>query len=100
MSLQLSAKSVGLFEAFYSNMKPIQLVHYEIEVAKPGKFDKGTFEIPFEVPLTPLEGQELFETYHGVYVSVEYYVTAELLRGVMSKNVNKKVEIIVEQKVL
>lgn len=28
VSLQLSAKSVGLFEAFYNSLKPIQLVSF------------------------------------------------------------------------
>lgn len=44
VSLQLSAKSVGLFEAFYNSVKPIQLVFLPIEVAKPGKFE-GWFTI-------------------------------------------------------
>ncbi len=32
VTLQLSARSIGLFEAFYSSLKPMQLVYYEIEV--------------------------------------------------------------------
>ena len=37
VSLQLSAKSVGLFEAFYNSLKPVQLIYYNVEVAPPGK---------------------------------------------------------------
>lgn len=37
VNLQLSAKSVGVFEAFYNSLKPIQLVNYTLEIAKPGK---------------------------------------------------------------
>ena len=37
VNLQLSAKSVGVFEAFYNSIKPIQLVNCTVEVAKPGK---------------------------------------------------------------
>lgn len=37
VTLQLSAKSVGLFEAFYNSLKPIKLIDYRIEVRKPGK---------------------------------------------------------------
>lgn len=33
VNLQLSARSIGLLEAFYSSMKPIQLLYYEIEVS-------------------------------------------------------------------
>ena len=37
MSLQLSAKSVGLFEAFYSSIRPVQLLDYaaELQGARP-----------------------------------------------------------------
>lgn len=34
VTLQLSAKSVGLFEAFYNSLKPIPLAASTIEVAK------------------------------------------------------------------
>ena len=37
VSLQLSAKSVGLFEAFYNSVKPIQLIFSSIDLVKPGK---------------------------------------------------------------
>lgn len=37
VNLQLSAKSVGVFEAFYNSLKPIPLVNYSVEIAKPGK---------------------------------------------------------------
>ena len=37
VNLQLSAKSVGVFEAFYNSIKPIQLVNCTLEVARPGK---------------------------------------------------------------
>ena len=38
VQLQVSAKSVGLFEAFYNSVKPVQLVLQTLEVAKAGKF--------------------------------------------------------------
>jgi hypothetical protein len=37
VTLQLSAKSVGLFEAFYNSLKPIKLIDYRIDIRKPGK---------------------------------------------------------------
>lgn len=33
---------------------------------------EGITELPFEFPLTPLPGQQLYETYHGVYVNIQY----------------------------
>ena len=38
--MQLSAKSVGLFEAFYNSVKPIVLLTNTIEIAKPGKLPR------------------------------------------------------------
>lgn len=37
VNLQLSAKSVGVFEAFYNSIKPITLVNQAVEIQKPGK---------------------------------------------------------------
>ncbi|ESO85954.1 hypothetical protein LOTGIDRAFT_176046 [Lottia gigantea] len=74
VNLQLSAKSVGMFEAFYNSLKPIPLISYSLEVVKPGKLPNGKTEIPFEVPLKPLAGKVLYETYHGVFVNVQYNI--------------------------
>eukprot|EP01103_Thecamoeba_quadrilineata_P015489 TRINITY_DN4919_c0_g1_i2.p1 TRINITY_DN4919_c0_g1~~TRINITY_DN4919_c0_g1_i2.p1 ORF type:complete len:300 (+),score=36.90 TRINITY_DN4919_c0_g1_i2:2-901(+) len=96
VNLQLSSKSVGLFEAFYNSIKPIQLIHYSIEVAKAGKIPDGVTEIPFEFKLEPAQGQTLYETYHGVYVNIQYSLTCDLFRPLLSKNIQKKLEFIVE----
>ena len=40
VNMQLSAKSVGLFEAFYNSVKPISLISSTVEVAKPGKLPR------------------------------------------------------------
>jgi hypothetical protein len=37
VNLQLSAKSVGLFEAFYNSLKPITILDYSVEIQKSGK---------------------------------------------------------------
>ena len=37
VNLQLSARSVGIFEAFYSSVKPQPLIHYEIPVSPAAK---------------------------------------------------------------
>ncbi|XP_025100327.1 Down syndrome critical region protein 3 homolog isoform X3 [Pomacea canaliculata] len=71
VNLQLSAKSVGVFEAFYNSIKPIQVLHYPLEIAKPGRLPSGKTEIPFEIPLKPKPGKTLYETYHGVFVNIQ-----------------------------
>lgn len=96
VSLQLSARSIGLFEAFYSSLKPVQLISSEFEVCPSGKFASGTTEIPFEFILKPNQGEELFDTYHGVYVNVQYMLTANMARGMMAKNLTKQREFVVE----
>jgi len=96
VQLQLSAKSVGLFEAFYNSIKPIQLLSYTIEVAKAGKLPDGITELPFEFTLEPLQGQSLYDTYHGVFVNIQYNLRTELKRGMLAKDLQKALEFIVE----
>jgi len=96
VQLQLSAKSVGLFEAFYNSIKPIQLLQYSIEIAKPGKFPDGVTELPFEFNLEAAQGQQLYDTYHGVFVNIQYNLKAEMKRGVLAKDLQKALEFIVE----
>eukprot|EP00041_Stephanoeca_diplocostata_P025308 m.659204 g.659204 ORF g.659204 m.659204 type:complete len:296 (-) comp22722_c0_seq3:3452-4339(-) len=96
VSLQLSAKSVGLFEAFYNSLKPIQLVNFGLELSKPGKMGKGSFEIPFEIPLKPKPGQKTYETYHGVFVNIQYILRCDMKRGTFQKGITKSLEFIVE----
>ncbi|WAR04255.1 VP26C-like protein [Mya arenaria] len=92
VNLQLSAKSVGVFEAFYNSLKPILLLHYTLEVAKPGKFPNGKTEIPFEVPLKAKSNKSLYETYHG------YQIKVDMKRSLLNKDLNKQLEFIVEYK--
>jgi hypothetical protein len=100
VQLQLSAKSVGLFEAFYNSIKPVDLLSYNVEVAKPGKLPNGTTELPFEIKLEPFNGQQLFETYHGVFVNVQYVLKCEMKRGMLAKDSQTQLEFIVEVPVI
>lgn len=94
--LQVSAKSAGLFDAFYSSVQPMQLVYLHIPVAPPGKVPFGITKFPFEFELLGSDGQPLFETYHGVYVSVKYEIVCDCVRGIMKTNLHKTIEFIVE----
>jgi hypothetical protein len=98
VNLQLSAKSVGVFESFYNSIKPIQHIFYSIDLVKAGKFEDGETELPFEFPLEPLTGQQLYETYHGVFVNIQYYIRADMPRPLLAKNLQRSVEFIVEIK--
>jgi len=96
VQLQLSPKSVGLLEAFYSSLKPIDVLAYTIEVAPSGKLPPGVSELPFEFVLDPVKGQRLFETYHGVYVNIQYIIECDVPRPRLAKNLRKTLEFIVE----
>ncbi|EGG23478.1 vacuolar protein sorting-associated protein 26 family protein [Cavenderia fasciculata] len=96
VQLQLSSKSVGMFEAFYNSLKPITMLHYTFNVASSGKFAAGTTEIPFEFKLEPLPGQTLYDTYHGVFVNIQYTIKCDMIRGILSKDIQKTIEFVVE----
>lgn len=53
---QLSSRSVGIFEAFYSSIKPMTVLRSDIEIQKPGRFPSGKTELPFELPVEALPG--------------------------------------------
>ena len=61
-----------------------------------GSLLPGETEIPFEIPLKPKPGQTCYETYHGVFVNIQYVMKVEMKRGAFSKDVNKSIEFIVE----
>ncbi|CAK4090861.1 unnamed protein product [Aphanomyces euteiches] len=95
--MQLSAKSVGLFEAFYNTVSPLDLVYFHIPVTGPGKVPVGISKFPFEFELDAIDAkQPLVETYHGVYVSVKYEIICDCPRGIMKKTLHHSLEFIVE----
>ncbi|XP_061104852.1 vacuolar protein sorting-associated protein 26C isoform X2 [Conger conger] len=95
VNLQLSSKSVGVFEAFYNSVKPIQLITSNIEVVKPGKVPGGKTEIPFEFPLNVKGNKVLYETYHGVFVNIQYTLRCDMKRSLLAKDLSKSCEFMV-----
>ncbi|XP_055470893.1 vacuolar protein sorting-associated protein 26C isoform X1 [Psammomys obesus] len=95
VNLQLSAKSVGVFEAFYNSVKPIQILSSTIDVLKPGKLPSGKTEIPFEFPLHAKGGRVLYETYHGMFVNIQYTLRCDMRRSLLAKDLSRTCEFIV-----
>ncbi|XP_060054683.1 vacuolar protein sorting-associated protein 26C isoform X1 [Erinaceus europaeus] len=95
VNLQLSAKSVGVFEAFYNSVKPIQTLSSTMEMVKPGRFPGGKTEIPFEVPLLGKGSRVLHETYHGVFVNIQYTLRCDLRKSLLAKDLTKTCEFII-----
>lgn len=54
-----------------SRSQPIPIISSTVEMVKPGKFPSGKTEIPFEFPLQGKGSKVLYETYHGVFVSIQ-----------------------------
>ncbi|XP_056140809.1 vacuolar protein sorting-associated protein 26C [Lampris incognitus] len=95
VNLQLSSKSVGVFEAFYNSVKPIQLISSNIEVAKAGKVPGGRTEIPFEFLLHTKGNKVLYETYHGVFVNIQYTLRCDMKRSLLAKDLSRTCEFMV-----
>mmetsp|Transcript_38065 Transcript_38065/g.98272 ORF Transcript_38065/g.98272 Transcript_38065/m.98272 type:complete len:298 (-) Transcript_38065:456-1349(-) len=95
IGLQLSAKAVGLFDAFYANVKPIRIMHFNIDVQKGTKLAQGKTELPFEFRIAPLDDMRLFETYHGVYINITYNLNCEMARSLLAKNMKAQLEFVV-----
>ncbi|KAG9392866.1 Down Syndrome Critical Region 3 (DSCR3) [Carpediemonas membranifera] len=58
--------------------KTVDILSYEGVLITEGELKPGKNTIKFEIPTKALEGNELYETYRGVWVSVSYFVEARL----------------------
>lgn len=70
----LDPRSVGIFEALYSSIKPLDVLGATIDMVPTPRMLPASVSLPFEFPVEPLPGCSLTETYHGVYVTVKYAV--------------------------
>lgn len=78
------------------NAKPIHILKQDINLSSSNKVPEGVTEIPFEFFISPLKNQTLYESYHGVYISIVYNIQAICDRGVMKKSLVKDLEFLVE----
>jgi hypothetical protein len=87
----------------------ITLIESFVQVVNPGKIPAGKTEIPFQLALECDANNntdngntvQLFETYHGVKINIDYFVGAEIKRsGILASNVvTKPQEFFVEIKI-
>lgn len=70
-----------------------------LEISRPGKFFSGVTEIPFEAPVKPLLNKTLYESYHGVFINIQYLLKAVIKRNFLNKDIYKTLEFIIENKV-
>lgn len=66
------------------------------QLAPGGKLVKGMNEFPFQVQLKALTGQELFETFHGLAISIKYYLRATYTpTGFLARKMQKEAEFVI-----
>ncbi|CAM6083270.1 unnamed protein product [Calypogeia fissa] len=97
--IQLSPRKVGVLEALYNSVKPIQLMNKTVDISPAGKLIAGVTELPFHLALDLPSGgpfDTLYETYHGAYVNIQYLLTADVVRGYLQKTFSATTEFIVE----
>ncbi|KAI3981729.1 hypothetical protein MKX01_027714 [Papaver californicum] len=86
-------------ESLYGVVKPISIINKTFDIRSSGRIGSGTSEIPFSVTLRPQghDGSEiLYETFHGANISIQYLITADLVRGYLHKSLSTTMEFIVE----
>ena len=84
----------------FISFQPVQLMLNSFSLSKPGnKLPSGTTEIPFVFKLQGSGAKMLYETYHGVFINIQYFLKVEMKRGLLAKDVEKSCEFIVEYSV-
>lgn len=73
---------------------------FSLEIARPGRFPCGVTEIPFEAPVKPLLNKVLYESYHGVFINIQYILKSVIKRNFLNKDIHKSLEFVIENKVI
>ncbi|KAG4068994.1 hypothetical protein HA402_008305 [Bradysia odoriphaga] len=98
VNLLMSSKNVGLFEAFSNSVKPIPLLSNQTNNVPAGKLNAGLTEVRFEFRLKAAKEPKLYETYHGVFVNVNYLLKCELKRSFLAKSIQKSQQFVIQYK--
>lgn len=94
----MGKKSVGILDSFSGATKPIQLLANTVQLAAAGKLSQGFTELAFEFPIIACvkEQKTLFETYHGIFININYTIKCELRRNFLSKSVHKAQQFVIQ----
>lgn len=71
-------------------LRKFPIHQFEKELTSAGSFPDGATEVPFQFEVKNKEGEELLESYHGVYISVVYVIHVECERSMMSLKISNK----------
>lgn len=95
----MGSKSVGIIDAFSNSARPMQLLFSEQQLVAPGKLPQGVSELAFEFNLMPpREPHRLYETYHGIFVNINYMVKCDIKRSFLAKSIQKTQQFVVQYK--
>lgn len=99
VNLMMGTKSVGIFDTFSNTIKPLQLLNSTLQLAPAGKLLQGFNELAFEFPLKCIkEPKTLYETYHGIFINVNYMIKCDIKRSFLAKSVQKAQQFVIQYK--
>lgn len=97
INLMLGSKSTGIFEPFSNSIKPFQLLNSAVQLAGAGKLPQGFSELAFEFPLQCVkEPKILYETYHGIFININYAIKCDIKRSFLAKSVQKTQQFVIQ----
>lgn len=97
VNLMLGNKSTGIFEPFSNSIKPFQLLNSSVQLAGAGKLAQGFSELAFEFPLQCIkEPKILYETYHGIFININYSIKCDIKRSFLAKSVQKTQQFVIQ----
>lgn len=67
-----------------------------MELVKPGKVPSGKLEIPFEFTVKSNHSKPLYESYHGVFVNIQYLMKCEMKRPLLNRDLQKLSEFLIQ----
>lgn len=85
--LQITAKSVGLFDTFTAPPEAVVWVDRSQTIAAQGQLLPPASEnrFAFEFPLAATQARQFMETLHGMSISTSYSVSCEVRRGMFAR---------------
>ncbi|XP_055316806.1 vacuolar protein sorting-associated protein 26C [Sitodiplosis mosellana] len=78
-------------------IKPFQLLSNCIQLAGAGKLSQGFSELAFEFELKCVK-EILYETYHGVFININYMIKCEIKRSFLAKTIAKSQQFVIQYK--
>lgn len=98
IDLNFNYKNVDFMNTFQGTNKTYTILDRYREILPPGKLLPGLKKIPFEIPLDPDDKMQpiLYETYQGVFISIQYDIRACLRRSLFYRDLIDSVEFYVE----